>query len=90
MILDTLKNELKIPFTANITNVFLLHADKNGEHFCEENMCNGNENGEHICEETFHGIKKHIKSHHTLKLFHQPCPLDDNQHMDTPHTFSNM
>ena len=32
MILDTLKNELKSPFTANTTKDFLLHADKNGEH----------------------------------------------------------
>ena len=53
MILDTLKNELKPPFTANITKGFLLHADKNGEHFCEENL--HNENGEHSCVEMIHG-----------------------------------
>ena len=44
MILATLKNALKPPFTVNITKGILLHADKNGEHLCEENMHNGNEN----------------------------------------------
>ena len=53
IILDTLKNELKPPFTANITKGILLHAEKDGEHFCEENL--HNENGEHICVENFHG-----------------------------------
>ena len=37
MTLDTLKTELKPPFTANITKNPLLHADKNGEHSCGEN-----------------------------------------------------
>ena len=49
MILDTLKNELKPPFTANITEVFLLHVDKNGGHCCEQNLYNGNKKGEHSC-----------------------------------------
>ena len=67
MILDTLKNELKPPFTANITKGFLLHSDMNGEHFCEENLHNGNRNGEHFSGEIFHGnnTKRHIKSYMT-------------------------
>ena len=151
MTLDSLKNELKPPFTANVTKNSLLHADKNGEHHCEENLHNGNKNGEHICGENLHGnnldphnsnkrscihqspqethtsgyllsevdwgaqhscrknlcnggknwehscgeifhgnnIKMHIKSHHIWKFFNHPCSLDDNQHMDTPHAFSN-
>ena len=51
MIFDTLKIELKPFFTADITEDFLLYAHKNGEHFCEEKLHNGNENGEHICGE---------------------------------------
>ena len=55
MILDMLKNELKPSFTATVTKGFLLHADKNGEPFCEQNLHNGNENREDICVENFHG-----------------------------------
>ena len=45
MTLDTLKTELKPPFIVNITKNPLLHADKNGEHSCGENLHNGSENG---------------------------------------------
>ena len=34
MTLDTLKNELKPLFTANVTKNPLLHADKNGKYPC--------------------------------------------------------
>ena len=44
MILDTLKNELKSPFTADMTKGFLLHADKNGEHICGDNLHGDNLN----------------------------------------------
>ena len=91
MTLDTLKNELEPPFTANVTKNHLLCVDKNGEHPCEENLHNGSNNGEHSCGEIFYGnnTKKHIKSHHKWKLLHHPCSHDDNQHMGNPHAFSN-
>ena len=69
MILDTLKNELKSHFTAN--KGFLPHADKNGEHFSEQNLHNGNENGEHICAETFHGDNLNPHNIDTLSCTHQ-------------------
>ena len=91
MTFDTFKEELKPTFSANVTKNPLLHADKNREHPCEENMHNGNKNGEQSCGGIFHGNnrKRHVKSHHTWKLFHHQCSLDDSQHMDTPHAFSN-
>ena len=62
MILDTFKSELKPSFTADIAKGFLLHADKNGELFCEEKLHNGNEDREHICGESWHvdSLNPHI------------------------------
>ena len=78
MILDTLKNQLKPPFTTNITRVS--SYDKNGEHFCEENLHNGNENGEHIYVENFyqynlnpHNINKLSCSHQDPQETHYLC-----------------
>ena len=82
MILDTLKNELKSPFTANLTKSFLLHADKNGKHFCEQNLHNGNENGEHICVENFHG--DHLNTHNINKLSCTHQRPQETQHLCLP------
>ena len=79
MILDTLKNELKSPFTANITKGFLPHADKNWEYFCEQHLHNGNENGEHICVENFHG--NNLNPHNMNKL---SCSPQETQHLCLP------
>ena len=48
-------------------------------------------NGEHSYGDIFYGnsTKRHTKSHHTWEPLHYPCSLDDNQHMDNPHAFSN-
>ena len=82
MILDRLKNELKSPFTANITKGFLLHADKNGKHFCEQNFYNGNENGENICEENFDG--DNLNPHNINKLSCTNQSPQETQHLCLP------
>ena len=79
MILDTDKNELKPFFTANITKSFLLHADKNGEHFCEEKLHNGNENGEHIYVENFYG--DNLNPHNINKLSCSHQDPQETQHL---------
>ena len=71
MTLDTLNNELKPPSTAHVAKNPLLHADKNGEHFCEENLHNGNENGKHICVENFHGDNLNPPIINKLRCSHQ-------------------
>ena len=82
MILDTLKNELKPSFTANITKDSLLHADKNGEHSCEENLLNDNENGEHICMENFNG--NNLNPHNINKLSCSHKSPQETQHLCLP------
>ena len=65
MTLDTLKDELKAPFKANFTKNPLLHAHKNGEHLCEENLYNGNKNGSTSWREFFH--RNNLDPHNTNK-----------------------
>ena len=71
MTLDTLKDELKPPFTANVTKNPLLHADKNGEHPCEENLNSGNKNVEHKCGENVHGDNLNPHNINKLSCSHQ-------------------
>ena len=71
MTLDTVKNELKPPFTTNATKNPLLHTDKNGEHPCEENLHNGNENREHIHVEIFYGDNCNPPNTNKLSCSHQ-------------------
>ena len=86
MIFDTLKSELKPSFTAETTEGFLLHADKNGEHFCEEKMHNGNENGEHICGENLHG--DNLNPHTINKLSCSYQNPQETQHLCLPEVAS--
>ena len=76
----------------NHMNGFLLSkVDWGAQHSCGNNLYDGGKNGEYSCMEICHGnsTKRHIKSHHTWKPFHHPCSLEGNQHIDTPHAFSN-
>ena len=81
MIIDTLMNELKPSFTADISKGFLLHADKNVEPFCEEKWHNGNENGERICEENLHGDNPNPHIINKLGCSHCLCSIGpEHQH----------
>ena len=57
----------------------MLHADKNGEYFCEENLHNGNENGEHMCVENLHG--DHLIPHKLGSSHQSP---QETQHLCLP------
>ena len=87
MIFDTLKSKLKLSFTTDITSGFLLHADKNGEHFCEEKLHNVNEKGKHICGENFH--VDNLNPHNINKLSCTHHSAQETQHLCLPVTDLN-